>query len=224
MIGTAHAGSHNWTGLYAGADAGVVFNDAQLTSQHLAFTSLSGTCDLNLDFTTFSSGIQLGYMYQFGSSVVAGVEVNTTFNGNQKQTSSCRSEFNPDVYDSFTLRNQTQTAIKGRVGRALNWDKTTFLPYLAVGASLANLELSYNNEGGNHQSTADTAVGWLIGAGMEWSFLQHWSLRAEYSFADYGDAINLSLPVVYGLFDTNGEGQVNLKSNTVLVSINYWIF
>ncbi len=223
MVGIAHADSNNWTGFYAGVNAGVVFNNAQLTSQQLGFISPSGTCNMSSDFSTFSPGIQLGYTYQFTHSFVAGIEANTTFNTNQKHTSSCKSEFNPDVNDSFTFRNQTQTSIKGRVARALNWNKSIFLPYLTAGASFANLGLTYQNEGGDHYSNTTTAAGWLIGGGVEWAFMQHWSLRAEYNFVDYGDAINLNIPTVYDLFDANGEGQINLKSNTVFVAINYWI-
>ena len=138
-------------------------------------------------------------MYQFTNSFVSGIEANATFNTNQKHTLSCNSEFNPDVYDRFTFRNQLQTSIKGRVGRALNWNKNTFLPYLTAGASFANLGLTYKNEGGDYYSNTTTQAGWLIGAGIEWAFMQHWSLRAEYYYVDYGNAINLNIPSVYGL-------------------------
>jgi outer membrane immunogenic protein len=223
MVGIAHADTNNWTGFYAGVDVGLAFNDIQLTSQQLGFTRPSGTCDMSSDFSAFFSGIQLGYMHQFTNSFVSGIEANTTFNSNQKHTSSCNSEFNPDVYDGFTFRNQLQTSIKGRVGRTLNWNKNNFLPYVTAGASLANLGLTYKNEGGDYYSNTTTKLGWLIGAGVEWAFMQHWSLRAEYYFVDYGNAISLNIPTVYGLLDTNGKAHVDLKSNNIAVSINYWI-
>lgn len=222
MFGSAHAESHEWTGFYAGVDAGVVFNDVALDSQQLGFNSPSGTCDKSFDFSTFSSGIQLGYLHQFAHSFVAGIELNPTFNTNQKDTSSCRSEFNSEVYDSFTFKNQLQTSIKGRIARAVNWNENSFLPYLTIGASLAHLGLSYRNEGGDHYSDSTQAAGWLIGAGVEWSFMQNWSLRAEYNFVDYGNAITLDIPTVYGLFDNHGEGQVDLKTNNVFVGVSYW--
>lgn len=223
MLEMAHAGNHPWTGFYAGMDAGVVFNDAQLTSQQLGFTSPSSTCDMSADFSTFSSGIQLGYLHQFSHSVVAGIEVNPTFNTNQTHQFSCQSEFNSDVYDDFTVRNQMQTALKGRLGYALDWNQSRFLPYLTAGASFAHMGLTYQNEGGDHYSNTSTESGWLIGAGMEWALMQHWSLRAEYNYMDYGNAIHLNIPTVYDLFDDNGEAQVNVKSNAIFVSINYWL-
>ncbi len=223
MIGITHADNNNWTGFYVGADAGFVFNDAQLTSQQLGFTSPSETCDMSSNFSTFSPGIQLGYIYQFPNSFVSGIEANAAFNANQKHEFNCNSEFNPDVHDRLTFRNQMQTSVKGRVGRALDWNKSILLPYLTAGASFANVGLTYQNEGGDYYSTNTTQSGWLIGAGIEWAFIQHWSLRAEYYYVDYGNAINLKIPSVYGLEDPNGNGHIDLSSNNVVVALNYWI-
>ena len=222
MVGIAYADNHNWTGFYAGADAGFDFNDVRLTSQQLGFTRPSETCNLNSDFFTFSPGIQLGYMYQFSNFIVSGIEANTTFNTNQDQTFSCNSLFNPDVYDRFIFRNQMQTSIKGRLGWAQGRNKN-ILPYFTAGASFSHAGLTYQNEGGDYYSNTTTHPGWLIGVGVELAFTEHWSLRSEYYFADYGKVANLDIPTVYGLNDPNGNANVNLKSNNILVSINYWI-
>lgn len=223
MVETAHADNNNWTGFYTGVDAGFAFNNAQLKSQQLGFTSPSETCNMNSDFSTFSPGIQLGYMHQFSNFFVSGIEANATLNNNQKHTFNCNSEINPDVYDRFTFRNQMQTSIKGRVGHALDWNKSILLPYLTAGASFANLGLTYENEGGDYYSNTATRLGWLIGGGIEWAFMQRWSLRAEYYFVNYGKAIKLGIPTVYGLDDSDGYAKVGLSSNNVGVSINYWI-
>lgn len=222
MVGIAHANSNNWTGPYVGIDAGVVFNDVQLTSQQLGFTSPTGTCNMSSDFSTLAAGIQVGYLYQFINSFVVGIEANPTVNTNQKHTLSCNSEFNPDVYDSFTFKNQRQSSIKGRVGRALNWNKSSLLPYLTAGASFAELGLTYENEGGDYYSNNITKLGGLVGVGVEWAFMQHWSIRAEYSYVDYGNSINLNIPSVYYLYDPNGKAQVDLTTSNILMAINYW--
>ncbi|TAK76434.1 MAG: porin family protein [Gammaproteobacteria bacterium] len=222
MVGIAYA-DNRWTGFYVGMDAGVVFNSVQLTSQQLGFTNPDGTCNTNSDYSTSSPGIQLGYTYQFSNDLVSGIEANVSINTNQKNTLSCVCPFNPYVSDTFTFRNQMQSAIKGRVGRALNLGKSIFLPYVTAGASFANVGLTYTNEGGDYYSNTATQAGWLIGAGIEWAFSQHWSLRAEYYYVDYGNAINLNIPSVYGLSDPNGNAQVDLSSNNVAVAINYYI-
>lgn len=219
MAGIAHA---EWTGLYAGVNAEYVFNHEELKSQQLGFTAPSENYNTSSDFSTFSSGGQLGYVYQFPNTFVTGIEAGVSFNANQKNTLNSKSEFNSDVYDRFALKDRMQASIKGRVGRALSWNNNNLLPYLTAGASFADLALTYKNEGGDHYSQSTTRTGWLIGAGMEWAFMQNWSVRAEYYYVDYGNAIELNIPSVYGLVDTNGNARVNLSSNNIAVAVNYW--
>ena len=116
-----------------------------------------------------------------------------------------------------------QTLIKGRLGRYLNWSKNIFLPYITAGTSIANVGLTYKNEGNDYYTKNTIQPGWLIGAGLEWAFMQHWSLRAEYNYVDYGSVINLNIPSVYGLMDSNGHASVDLNSNSILLGINFWI-
>jgi outer membrane immunogenic protein len=127
------------------------------------------------------------------------------------------------VYDRFSFRNQLQSAIKGRAGRVLNWYHHHLLPYVTAGVNIAQVELTYKNEGGDEYSKNRAKVGWLIGAGIEWAFKQHWTVRGEYFYANYGNTINLKIPSVYGLEDPNGHANLNLRSNNIVVTINYWL-
>lgn len=222
MIGTTYADNKSWTGFYAGVNAGAEFNDAQISSNQLGFNSPSETCNKTANFSTYSSGIQFGYLYQFPNAFVTGVEANINFNHDQNYHFSCNSEFNVGVYDRFTFRQQMQSSVKGRLGRSLNGNKS-ILPYLTAGATVANVSLSYRNEGSDYYDTSTTDLGWLIGAGVEWAFREHWSLRAEYNYVDYGRVMTLDIPTVYGLFDAGGKGKVGLSSNNVMLLINYWI-
>lgn len=222
MVGIAHA-NNTWTGFYVGAQGGFAFNDAQLKSQQLGFTSPNEACNTSADFSSFFPGIQGGYLYQFTNAMVAGVEANFTINDNQIKTLSCHSQFNPGVYDSFEFRDQLQVSIKGRVGRDFNWYNHVLLPYLTAGVSLANLGLTYQNEGNDYYSNSKTQTGWLVGAGVEWAFMKQWSVRAEYFYVDYGNAIKVNIPSVYGLEDPEGSGQVSLRASNVMVGISYWI-
>jgi len=214
---------NSWTGYYAGVNAGLTSNNSKLRSHHLGFLNPSGNCNASSDFSTFLSGIQLGYMYQLPNDFVSGLEANVTVNTHQKNKLTCRSLFNPNLYDRFWFKNEVQTSIKGRFGHTINWHEKILLAYLTAGVSFANLGLSYKNEGGDHYSTNNTRSGWLIGAGLEWAYKKNWSLRAEYSYGYYENAIKMQLPIVYGLVDPNGRSHVNLNSNNFVVAINYWV-
>lgn len=223
MVGSAHADVNSWTGLYAGANAGFTFNDAQLEASQLGFTSPISACHQHSNFSKFFSGAQFGYSYQFPNKIVSGIEANVTLNNDQKHTFTCNSQFNPGVYDRFAFRNQMQTALKGRVGLAEDWKNIIFLPYVTAGMSVANLGLTYANEGSDYYSKNASQLGWLVGVGIEWAFMQHWSARAEYDFVDYGNAMNLNLPTIYDLNDPGAKAKVNLNSNNIMLAINYWI-
>lgn len=219
----SHYSINSWTGLYVGAETGAVFNNVQLRSQQLGFTNPENTCNTSSDISTFSPGVQLGYLHQFTNAFVSGIEANLLFNSNQKGTLSCNCPFNPDVYDRFSFRNQMQSSIKGRAGHVLNWNNNVLLPYLTAGASFADVGLTYKNEGGDYYSKNINQAGWLIGAGLEWAFKKNWSLRTEYSYVNYGNTIELKIPNIYGLIDPNGNARANLSSNCLVASINYWI-
>ncbi len=223
LMNVAYADNLPLTGYYAGVNTGVAFNDATVTAQQLGFTNASNTCNKNAGYSNALSGVQLGYLYQFSNAIISGVEINTTVNSEQKHTEYCNSVFNAGVYDGFTLKNQWQTSVKGRVGREETWQNNIFLPYLTAGVSMAKMGLSYQNEGGNYYSTDAAYAGWLIGAGLEWAITQHWSLRAEYTYIDYGKAIKLNIPTVYGLNDPNGNADVNLSTNTIALGLSYWV-
>lgn len=229
MIGVGYANSDlanssaRWTGFYAGIDEGFVFNSVSLSSQQLAFTYPGETCNTSSDFSSYYPGLQVGYMRQFINLLVAGVEANINFNLRQKDILGCTCPHNPNVMDRFTFKNQTQSSIKGRLGRAINWSKGPLLPYLTAGAGFASIELNYTNEGGDYYSKNTSKAGALIGAGLEWSFRQNWSLRAEYSYVNYGNAIRLVIPSVYGLMDPSGHARVDLNSNNIQLAVNYWI-
>lgn len=230
MVGMVYAENNTissslstWTGFYAGVNEGIAFKNVQLRSQQLGFTNPSEQCNTNSDFSTFFPGIQLGFMHQFPNDFVTGVEANVTFNMNQKNALSCPCPFNSYVSDRFSFRNQMQSSIKVRGGRALNWNKNKVLPYLTAGASFANPELTYKNEGGDFYSQNKSQVGWLIGAGLEWSFMQNWSIRAEYTYVDFGNTLKLRIPSVYGLVDPNGNARAAVNTNNISVAINYWI-
>ncbi|MCW8451574.1 outer membrane protein [Legionella quinlivanii] len=215
--------SNHWTGLYAGANGGLVVNSVQLKSQQSGFIDLDERCNASPHFSSFFPGLQLGYIHQFANDFVTGIEADIRFNSHQNEALNCDCPFNSNISDRFTFKNQRQNFIKARVGRALSWNNNNLLPYVTAGASFAHLGLTYQNEGNDYYSTNTSHAGWLIGAGLEWGLGENWSLRAEYHHVDYGNPLRLQIPSVYGLFDPNGNARIDLSSNSVVLAINYWI-
>lgn len=212
-----------WSGVYAGMNAGFLFNNSQLRSQQIGFTNPLERCDLNSESSSFFPGIQLGYLRQYTNDFVSGLETNLTFNTRQYDALTCQSPYNSTVSDRFNFRSKMQGSIKMRGGRALHSDKGILLPFLTAGLSFAGQALSYQNEGGDYYSKNTTRRGWLVGAGLEWSFNTKGSIRAEYYFIDYGNTIRLNIPEVYGLLDTFGGARVRLRANNIALAVNYWI-
>lgn len=213
---------NNWQGFYAGVNAGFGVNKVALKSQHVGFANTTASYNTSSHFLTFVPGINFGYMYQYPTYLVTGVEANITFNTNQEHILNCVSPFNPNVFDRFAFRNQMQSSIKARLGRIVDWNKNIFLPYLAAGGSMAKFGLAYNNEATDYYSKSTIETGWLLGAGIEWFFRQNASLRAEYTYLDYGNNIRLDIPRVYGLLDPSGYARVNVNSHHLTATINYW--
>lgn len=212
-----------WTGWYGGVEGGFVFNQAHISSEHPGFTSESGTCNGGENFSSFFPGVQFGYLREMQNRLVVGAEGNITYNVSQSKYYQCQCPFNNNVSDSFVFRNRKQGAMTGRLGYAMQAYGQSILPFLMAGISVADLGLTYKNEGGDAYSENINQVGWLAGLGMEWAFHQHWSLRAEYFYTDYGNnAVNMKIPVVYKLVDSNAHADMRLRANTIEIALNYW--
>jgi len=225
LFGSAHAAQipvkENWTGIYGGLEAGVIFNDFAVTSEQLGFTEESNTCNGRSNHPSFFPGVLLGYSKQMHNDVVLGLEGDFTYNVDQSDVFDCSCDFNSNVYDGFTFKNRLQGSLRGRLGYALFQEN--FLPFLMTGVSVADLGLSYQNEAGDDYSTARGHAGWLVGGGLEWKSSEHWSVRAEYFYVDYGHVINMPIPVIYGLIDSNGHADLDLHANNIGIAVSYWI-
>lgn len=213
-----------WTGFYTGVHAAYVVNHIQLHAQQLGLTSPNAHCDRHEYADSFFPGIQLGYMGSLMANFVSSIEANINFNTQAKYKLACRCQFNPQVSDRFNFRNSMQSFIMGRLGRVISWYNNPLLPYFTLGASFVNVALSYHNEGGDHDARNVSQAGWLIGAGIEWAFKPHWSLRTDYYYTDDGhNTITLKLPSVYGLVDPHGHARASLSAQHISLALNYWL-
>jgi outer membrane immunogenic protein len=208
----------SWNGFYAGFSVGGNFSSAELHSNHLGFVNPDGSCNLNSSLNSFFPGVQFGYLHQYKSNVVAGVEADFTYNTQERSNIDCPCPIGTPVQDHFRIRNTLQGSLRGRLGYALD---SNLLPFISVGISFADMGIHYDNEGGDSYSKSNTQVGWLAGAGLEWGFSENLSIRGEYYYKAY-NGLSMPIPSVYGLNDANGAGRINFNDHTVRVAVNYW--
>jgi outer membrane immunogenic protein len=94
---------------------------------------------------------------------------------------------------------------------------------------LTGAAFAHNNYSDNWTSTggrgivfsgtgSGTRVGWTVGTGLEWAFMNSWSAKVEYDYLDFGTRTVTVSPG--GGF--NSIGLVNVQAiNEVKVGVNY---
>jgi outer membrane immunogenic protein len=168
----------DWTGPYAGLNAGVAIldGDAEIVTGG-GFGGLNGTFDLS--DTGFTGGMQAGWNWQF-DQFVFGVEADINY---------------VDVDDRFSVTGAKGTntlradydwfaTVRGRAGVAMN----SALIYVTGGLALIDSELRVTQTPGIAAVTAkdsEILVGGTIGGGVEYSFSESWSAKAEYLYMNF---------------------------------------
>ena len=223
LLGTANIATatghdqYNWTGVYAGLNLGAIWTGSQLTANQDNF--IPGTAySQNLNATNVNPGFQFGYLYQFDHNWVVGGEADFSY---PATSSTYTSEFPANgAWERFNVRNNLQGSLRMRAGYAID----RFLPFITAGVSFASMGLYYDNEeqnSDNAYSTSTTQTGWVLGGGLEYGVLDNLSVRTEYLYTDYGNALNMNMPSVAGIQDPNGGAHVNMSTNVVRAAVNY---
>jgi len=237
-----------WTGWYIGANAGYDWNNNVDVSSSFSCPDLP--CPINRDTNLadisaassqsisakgFNGGIQAGYNWQTGS-LVLGIESDVgimNLSGQQSLTITSRSgllTFSP----STSIGTDALATVRGRLGWAV---APTVLLYGTGGLAVTdpNVHNTFSDSVSNPNtvigpangasSNERTRAGWTAGGGVEWAFAPHWSVKAEYLYADFGSIIttasvnapNATISVTPNVFSTS----VDVKANLVRVGINY---
>jgi outer membrane immunogenic protein len=213
---------YNWTGAYAGANLGVLWQGAHLTAHHANFINETGSYSQDINPNAINPGFQFGYLHHFEADEwnnhdpnwVAGVEADFTYpatNSKYKMTSACCSD------DLFRVRNNLQGSLRLRSGYAFD----RWLPYISAGVSFASMGLYYTNDIGDAYSKSTAQTGWVLGGGMEYGFLDNLTGRLEYLYTDYGNALNMNMPTLGGVTDPNGSAHSTMSTNVLRAAVNF---
>jgi outer membrane immunogenic protein len=213
-----------WTGFYLGLNGGGAWGQSHVTQTvncgtppgtgYFCDSSGTGAANAavlgaagsgNINSSAFTGGIQAGYNYQWGRSVV-GIEtdfdsfhLSGTLRGNGIFPVAGPGGVLP-AGTAFTIVNGVNTdwlwTFRGRIG----WlAQPNLLAYVTGGAAVTSLAVSTNYSDNNGAmgsgSASATKTGWTIGGGLEWLLDNHWSVKGEFLYVDFGTVTaNASVP------------------------------
>ena len=213
--------NENWTGCYAGGNAGGGWHRIDQTANSntagalfvppLPFGSSEGAAVVG--------GVQIGCDIRFAGDWVAGAQGMLDF-GNIK---SSNASADPRLA-AFGEFQQTTT-------------KNIYTATARLGYLLSPQILAYA-KGGGAWTSVDTEVfgtipfffpsesvqsnraGWVAGGGFEWMFAPKWSVFVEYNYIDFGQK-TLAFIAAPGNIGAPSLMQTNLTQQTALAGVNY---
>jgi outer membrane immunogenic protein len=250
-VGIASAqdgGTYNWSGFYAGVQAGNVAGDSDVSA---AITGESRGCVIGFcsSYTPYSlpdpaatassrlrgmaGGVYTGYNWQWNQLIIGG-EFDINASDADTAPASLVSIFNGGIQiGSFSTSLDWYGSARGRVGLDLAGG---LMVYGTAGLAFGSVENSIGYNVGTFSeafSDRETRTGWTAGGGMEMQLFKspRWRLKTEYLYTDLGgsDFFNQSLPNLdarifgTGIQSRNNEASASadLKFHTVRVGISY---
>jgi high affinity Mn2+ porin len=171
----------DWSGFYIGGHTGYGrgASRAVLTDPLLAASSGS--------FGGVIGGVQGGYNVRLSSGLLLGVEADLTFpnyltsNSIVSRLATARSDVTEQLDYVGTLR--------GRIGYA----NGPWLAYATGGLAFAGERFVSSPAIGDEEKDIHRRLGWAAGAGLEYGFAPHWSVRLEYLYSAFERA-NIRFP------------------------------
>ena len=128
------------------------------------------------------------------------------------------------------MTGKVQSGVQGSVRARAGYAFGRLLPYVTGGvafgsfnsdAQLFGVDLDGATSFAASGANSATRVGWTLGAGLEYAINNHWSLRAEYRYTDFGHlAISTDPSAVGAAFAVDRQ----LDQHQVQVGFSYKLF
>jgi high affinity Mn2+ porin len=166
----------DWTGFYIGAHTGFARGSSSAVLTDPAITASSGS------FGGVIGGVQAGYNVQLSSGIVLGAEADITFPNYLASNSIAALLATPR--SSVVEQLDYAGSLRGRIGYASgHW-----LAYATGGLAWAGERFVNTPAIGSEEKELNVRLGWAAGAGVEYAFAPHWSLRLEYLYSRFEQA------------------------------------
>ena len=164
---------YDWSGLYVGANFGGAWSSGSLDIPGNNFYG---------GLTEFVAGGQVGYNFQAGH-LLFGVEGD--FDG---------ATFSHPALPGPTLGSVSDHWIGTAAGRA-GFAADRWLVYGKLGGGWVHSN-AVGNFSGQSFSGSNTSGGWLAGAGLEYGFKSHWTVRLEYDHLSLAGWTSPTIPAI----------------------------
>ena len=214
-----------WTGFYIGANFGGAWGSVAYSGSDTLGGAPVATSAGSYNSSGIFGGGQFGFNYQFPNNLVLGFESDYAYSSLHGSTATCIAV----GCASATSSLDNFGSIRGRVGYAFS----NVLLYgtgggaWGFGHSSVTLTSAPGIPSLVGSSGSDTSepIGAAAGGGLEWAFLPHFTLKAEYLHLQYN---GIQQTYNYGLVGAGGVPFVgttsaNLGVNTVRIGVN-WLF
>jgi len=184
--------AYSWTGWYVGASAG--YASGQVVNGVPSFPASA-----NIKPSGFVGTVLGGYDYQFANNIVLGARLAVPILSISDST--------PSGAVTFQGKVKSAVVVAGRLGYAMG----NVLPYFVGGGVWGRGEgtvIGIGTANANH-------TGYLLGGGVEYMFLPHWSVDANYTYISLGNS-------TYNFTPFGGLAvQEGFRSNNFTVGVNY---
>jgi len=171
----------DWSGFYIGGHTGYSRGTSSAVLSDPQIAASSGT------FSGVMGGVQAGYNVRLPSGLLLGVEADLTF-PNYLPSNYIISRLITAGSDVTHQLDYTGTA-RGRIGYA----NGPWLAYATGGLAWAGDRFLSTPIVGDEEKHISRRLGWAAGAGVEYAFAPHWSVRLEYLYSQFERA-NVRFP------------------------------
>jgi outer membrane immunogenic protein len=169
--GAAVLPPHNWSGAYAGVNAGVGVAQVDVNVPD------NSNPDVDVAALGFAGGVQAGYNWQPVANWVVGVEADIGSLGVKRSFPNWN---DPEI--EFGARGGWYGTARARLG----YSTGPALLYVTGGAAIVKVRNNFDDTDDLAASKSKTAAGWTIGAGIETVLGQGWTAKTEYLYIDAG--------------------------------------
>jgi outer membrane immunogenic protein len=180
----------SWTGCYVGIEGGGAWGRSKHRAPNFSAPGNIGGTDITnwFDVSGGVAGVEYGCNQQFGGNWVFGIEGDWSWSS-KKGGANELPVGNPLFFDS--TKEKWVSTSRARVGYA--WDRAWL--YVTGGFAAARVEMTLDGTGAgvlpagalNFVSDRKTVYGYVVGVGLEYAFLNNWSLKAEYLYMNFGE-------------------------------------